>query len=196
MKKYIGVFLIAGITALPQTFHSQTPPPASDLVEAGAPAETPPETPAAVPSTQPTLPAPSTQPIGEPNVLQEKAISEFCLKFIKALNEGNFKAAFRDLRDYSIMKRLSQSNVRSKIIDMIKKASAREESLGVEILLEKKAGNFAKKVICAAKYPSYFLMFEFIFYSPASEDKWKLYDLTTTDNIESLFDLGGGSGTY
>lgn len=197
IKNHIITVVSAGILAAGAVLYSQTD-------QALKPPETTPETPAAtpqenqnIPAPEPAVPSPSLhdQTRSEPHVLQEKTISEFCLKFIAMLNEGNFKGAFRYLNNYSIMKRLNQSNTRSLIIDMVKKAAKHEKCLGVETLLEKKAGNFAKEVICTSKYPSSFLMFDFVFYSPTSEDKWKLYGLTITDNIEALFSLGG-TGTY
>jgi len=199
IRKYIIAAASVGILAAGAALYSQTD-------QTIKPPETTPETPPPMPQENQNIPAPEPAPAvpspslhdktrSEPHVLQEKTISEFCLKFIAMLNDGNFKEAFRYVNNYSIMKRLNQSNARSIIIDMVRKAAKHEKCLGVEILLEKKAGNFAKEVICTSKYPSSFLMFDFIFYSPASEDKWKLYDLTITDNIEALFSLGG-TGTY
>jgi hypothetical protein len=121
--------------------------------------------------------------------LQEKDISRFCIRFLDLINAEKFKVAFNFLDSYSIMEKYESKQARVTIKQMIRKASVSGACLGVEALLEKKAGNLAKKMIYILKYTKRFLKFEFIFYSPTSEDKWSLYGLKVTDDIEELFDI-------
>lgn len=121
------------------------------------------------------------------NALQEKTINDFCLRFINHLNANNYKSAYRSMMKFAVMEHIIERRVVGKVKDTISKIHSSGKCLGVEILQEKKAGNFAKKIICISKYTTSCLKFEFTFYSPASEDSWKLYDLTISDSIEDLF---------
>jgi len=173
-------FLASGASLLGQ----QVAPEQKNTAET-APA-TKPEVPEVqnVPSPAAVAPAVKAAPV---NALQEKTINDFCLRFINHLNANNYRLAYRSMMKFAVMEHMAERHVVVKVKDTISRIHSAGRCLGVEILQEKKAGNFAKKIICISKYATSCLKFEFTFYSPASEDSWKLYDLSISDSIEDLF---------